>query len=96
MGDLIVTCTSDKSRNRHVGEQLGRGQSLDEVMAGMRQVAEGVHTAPVLVELADRVGTPVPIAREVLGVVAEGKTAKEVYRGLLRTTPGHEIEGDSW
>ena len=96
MGDLIVTCTSSNSRNRHVGEQLGKGLALADVLAGMHQVAEGVHTAPVLVDLADRVGVSVPIAREVLGVVAEGRTAQEVYRGLLRTTPGHEIEGDSW
>jgi glycerol-3-phosphate dehydrogenase (NAD(P)+) len=96
MGDLIVTCTSSNSRNRHVGDQLGKGLVLADVLAGMHQVAEGVHTAPVLVDLADRVCVPVPIAREVLGVVAEKRTAQEVYRGLLRTTPGHEIEGDSW
>src|SRR5690606_39347888 len=54
MGDLIATCISPQSRNRYVGEQLGRGRTLDEIMAGMTMVAEGVTTAKVAVVLADR------------------------------------------
>ena len=96
MGDLIVTCTSPLSRNRHVGERLGRGETIEEVIAGMSQVAEGVATAPVVVELAEEVGVSVPIAREVLGVVRDNRTVHDAYRGLLRRQPGHEIEGDSW
>jgi len=96
MGDLIVTCTSSHSRNRHVGEELGQGRALADVLAGMSQVAEGVTTTSVVVELADQAGVSVPIACEVLGVVEHGRTVKDAYRGLLRSIPGHETEGDSW
>lgn len=96
MGDLVVTCMSRHSRNRHVGEQLGRGERIDDVLAGMDQVAEGVATTPVVVEMATQLGASVPIAREVLGVVAHGRTVKDAYRGLLRSSPGHETEGDGW
>src|SRR5439155_3126116 len=54
MGDLIATCMSPLSRNRHVGEGLGRGEKIADVLAGMTQVAEGVKTAPALIELAGR------------------------------------------
>ena len=53
MGDLVATCMSPQSRNRHVGEQLGRGRSLEEVLGEMRMVAEGVKTSSTVVELAD-------------------------------------------
>lgn len=96
MGDLIVTCTSRFSRNRHVGEELGRGRALPDILADMNQVAEGVTTTSVLVELAGQVGAEVPIAQEVLGVVEHGRTVKDAYRGLLRSAPGHETEGDGW
>ncbi len=96
IGDLIVTCTSRHSRNRHVGEGLGQGHTIADILAGMSQVAEGVTTTSVVVELADQVGVCVPIAREVLGVVEQGRTVKDAYRGLLRSAPGHETEGDSW
>ena len=55
MGDLIVTCTSQRSRNRHVGEQLGSGKTIDEIIASMNQVAEGVKAASVIMEFAERV-----------------------------------------
>src|SRR5258708_16832482 len=61
MGDLIVTCTSPLSRNRHVGEELGRGKSIGEVLAGMKQVAEGVTAAPGAVKLAARAGGGLPV-----------------------------------
>jgi glycerol-3-phosphate dehydrogenase (NAD(P)+) len=96
MGDLIVTCTSPNSRNRHVGESLGQGRALADILSDMNQVAEGVTATPVVVELAHQVGTPVPIAEEVLGVLQHGRTAQDAYRGLLQATPGHETQGDSW
>lgn len=96
MGDLIVTCMSRHSRNRHVGEQLGKGTPIERVLAEMRQVAEGVATSRVVVELADHTGVEVPIAREVEAVVHHGATAKEAYRGLQRSEPGHEIRGPGW
>jgi glycerol-3-phosphate dehydrogenase (NAD(P)+) len=96
MGDLVVTCTSPLSRNRHVGEGLGRGQTIGEVLAGMTQVAEGVKTTPVVVELADKLGVALPIAREVHAVLNGDATVDDAYRGLTRTAPGHEIHGATW
>ncbi|MCP5060287.1 MAG: NAD(P)-dependent glycerol-3-phosphate dehydrogenase [bacterium] len=62
MGDLILTCTGDLSRNRNVGLEIGRGRSLDEIIAGMNQVAEGVRTTYAVCELATRLGVDMPIA----------------------------------
>jgi glycerol-3-phosphate dehydrogenase (NAD(P)+) len=95
-GDLIVTCTSPASRNRRVGEELGKGRAIDEVMAGMRQVAEGVKAVGVVMEVADKLGIDMPIAAEVDRVVNRGGTAEEAYRGLLKVTPGHEVHGEGW
>ena len=96
MGDLTVTCMSPLSRNRHVGEELGRGQTIVQVLAGMTQVAEGVKAAPVAVKLAAEVGVDVPIAQEVLGVLKGEATVADAYRGLTRQAPGHETHGESW
>jgi glycerol-3-phosphate dehydrogenase (NAD(P)+) len=96
MGDLIVTCTSPLSRNRHVGEELGRGKSIGEVLAGMKQVAEGVTAAPVVVKLAAEAGVDMPIAREVEAVLTHGATVQDAYHGLLRAAPGHELHGEGW
>ncbi len=82
MGDLIVTCTSQRSRNRHVGEQLGSGKTIDEIISSMNQVAEGVKAASVIMEFADKYGLNMPIAREVDGVINHGATVEDAYRGL--------------
>ena len=92
MGDLIATGASRQSRNRHVGEQLGKGRTIDEIVEEMHMVAEGVKTCRVVVELADQLGVEMPIAREVYGVVHEGRTAAQAYRGLTRRRPGAESE----
>lgn len=96
MGDLTVTCMSPLSRNRHVGEMLGQGQTIEEVLAGMTQVAEGVKAAPVVVKLAAQLGVDVPIAWEVHSVLQGKATVMDAYRGLTRQAPGHEIHGESW
>ena len=96
IGDLIVTCTSPASRNRRVGEELGTGKTIAEVLAGMNQVAEGVKTVSVVMDMAGRLGIDMPIATEVHGVINHGNTADEAYRGLLRSTPGHEVHGEGW
>jgi glycerol-3-phosphate dehydrogenase (NAD(P)+) len=83
MGDLVATCVSPQSRNRHVGEQLGRGLTIDQIQAEMRMVAEGVRTARVVHDLADEYGLDMPIAEQVYHVCHEGRTAAEAYRGLL-------------
>jgi glycerol-3-phosphate dehydrogenase (NAD(P)+) len=93
MGDLVATCMSPQSRNRHVGEQLGMGRSLDEILGEMRMVAEGVKTASTVVELADRQGLDLPIARTIHDVVAGRIRAADAYQGLIRAVPaGHESD----
>ncbi|MEM7409329.1 MAG: NAD(P)H-dependent glycerol-3-phosphate dehydrogenase [Myxococcota bacterium] len=92
MGDLIATCVSPQSRNRHVGEQLGRGRTIDEIIEEMHMVAEGVKTSKVVLELADRHHVELPIASEVKGVVHDGHTAEQAYRGLTRRMPGAETD----
>ena len=93
MGDLIVTCTSQRSRNRHVGEQLGSGKTIEEIIASMNQVAEGVKAASVIMEFAREYDLNMPIAREVDGVVNHGSTVEQAYFGLAAEVPGHEVHG---
>ena len=96
MGDLIVTCTSQRSRNRHVGEQLGAGKSVSEITEAMNQVAEGVKAASVIMEFAEKFGISMPIAREVDRVVNHGSTVEDAYRGLVAEKPGHEVHGSGF
>src|SRR5262249_29527286 len=81
-GDLIVTCTSPASRNRRVGEELGKGRTIEEILAGMSQVAEGVKAVSVVMDMAARLDLEMPIAAEVHGVVNQGRKAEDAYRGL--------------
>jgi glycerol-3-phosphate dehydrogenase (NAD(P)+) len=90
MGDLIATCGSPQSRNRYVGEQIGQGKSMEQIVAEMSQVAEGVKACRVAQELADEYGVDMPITDEVVGVCHEGRTAAEAYRGLLRRSNRRE------
>ncbi len=92
MGDLVATCTSVQSRNRHVGVELGRGRHIDEIIADMFMVAEGVKSAPTVMAMAEKYGVHMPIAREVCEVVQGRRTARDAFRGLLRTAAGHEAE----
>ena len=93
MGDLVATCMSPQSRNRHVGECLGKGQTIDEIIAAMNMVAEGVKTSKVVIEIADELGIDMPIASEVRAVCHEGRAAAEAYAGLLRRGSGREVDG---
>ena len=93
MGDLVATCISPQSRNRHVGEQLGKGQTIDEVIQAMNMVAEGVKTSKVVKALADELGLSLGIADEVYACCHEGRTAQEAYRGLLKRDTGREMDG---
>ena len=92
MGDLVATCTSPQSRNRHVGEKLGKGQSLKQIIDEMHMVAEGVKSAPVVMKIAEGVGVTMPIAEEVYNVVQNGATPQRAFRGLLRMAAGSEAE----
>jgi glycerol-3-phosphate dehydrogenase (NAD(P)+) len=90
-GDLLATCISPLSRNRRVGVELAAGKSIAEITGAMRQVAEGVRTSRVVMDLAERHGVDMPIAREVHRVVNEGRSPIEAFAGLLRLRPTHEL-----
>ncbi len=83
MGDLIATAMSRHSRNRHVGERLGRGESLDQVLGGMFMVAEGVHTARVARELGQRHGIELPITEQVCAIALEGRGPRDALLALM-------------
>jgi glycerol-3-phosphate dehydrogenase (NAD(P)+) len=82
MGDLVVTCISPYSRNRRVGEELGAGRPLAEILAGMTMVAEGVKTAATVEELAARHGLEMPVCHTVYRVVNGDISAADAYQGL--------------
>ena len=90
MGDLIATCVSPHSRNRAVGEQLGTGRKLADILDEMHMVAEGVNTATVALELAERHGLDLPICRMIDRVVKGEMEPVDSYWGL--TPAGHEAE----
>jgi glycerol-3-phosphate dehydrogenase (NAD(P)+) len=92
MGDLVLTCTGDLSRNRTVGMRVGRGEPVGEVLGGMTMVAEGVRTARSAVELSARTGVPMPISEQVFRVLHEGKDAKEAVSELFARTLKREKE----
>jgi glycerol-3-phosphate dehydrogenase (NAD(P)+) len=83
LGDLILTCTGDLSRNRFVGQELGRGRKLEDITACMKEVAEGVKTTQALKRLATRLGVEMPITSEVHAVLYEGETAQDAADKLM-------------
>lgn len=83
LGDLIVTCNSRHSRNRYVGEQIGKGRSLDAVLAEMKMVAEGVATTESAFRLAKSIGVEMPIVNAVHQILFEGKDPREATRDLM-------------
>jgi glycerol-3-phosphate dehydrogenase (NAD(P)+) len=83
IGDLITTCISPHGRNRFVGEQLGQGKSLDEIVAGMEGVAEGVNTTEAVHNLAEQRGIEMPITAAVHGVLFEGLSPIEATTRLM-------------
>ncbi|MGH9115426.1 MAG: NAD(P)H-dependent glycerol-3-phosphate dehydrogenase [Acidimicrobiales bacterium] len=90
MGDLVATCMSPYSRNRAVGESLGGGKPLAEILAEMHMVAEGVGTAQTALALAERHGVDLPICREIHKVVMGEQRPIDAYRGLQPA--GHEAD----
>jgi glycerol-3-phosphate dehydrogenase (NAD(P)+) len=93
LGDLVLTCTGSLSRNRYVGQELGRGRTLEEVLGGMSEVAEGVRTARAVQLLAQRAGVEMPITNEVCAVLYEGKGARAAVESLMSRPPKDEFEG---
>ena len=90
IGDLVVTCLSRHSRNRYVGEEIGRGRSLDEVISQMNMVAEGVHTSKAVYELSRAVGVEMPITQAVYEMLFEGKPAEQAILDLMTRDPKQE------
>jgi glycerol-3-phosphate dehydrogenase (NAD(P)+) len=83
LGDLILTCTGNLSRNRFVGRELGLGRSVNEITASMNEVAEGIKTTRAVKALADRTGAEMPITNEVHAVLYEGKLASDAASELM-------------
>lgn len=90
MGDLILTCTGELSRNRTVGLELGRGRTLDDVLGGMTMVAEGVETARATHALARKHDVEMPITEEVYAVLFEGRDPKDALEALMTREPKAE------
>lgn len=83
MGDLVLTCTGDLSRNRTVGMRLGQGKKLTEILSGMRMVAEGVKTTESAYRLAQRIGVEMPITEQVYRVLYEDKSPRQAVLDLM-------------
>lgn len=91
LGDLVLTCTGSLSRNRFVGEELGKGRTLDEIAAELNEVAEGINTARAVKKLADRAGLEMPITNEVNAVLYDGKPARDAVAELMSRPLREEI-----
>ena len=93
MGDLVATCASRQSRNRYVGEELGKGRSIDDIVAEMKMVAEGVKSSKAVVDLAAGVKVEMPIAEQVVDVLYHGKHASEIVPALMQREMKRELHG---
>ena len=91
LGDLVLTCTGTLSRNRFVGEELGKGRRLEEITAELNEVAEGIKTARAVKQLADRANLEMPIVNEVNAVLYAGKSAREAVAELMSRPLREEV-----
>jgi glycerol-3-phosphate dehydrogenase (NAD(P)+) len=91
LGDLVLTCTDDQSRNRRLGLALGHGRTLEDAQRGIHQVVEGVAAAEAVCGVAARRGVDMPICREVYRVMHEGKPVREAVQELM----GREIRSEA-
>jgi glycerol-3-phosphate dehydrogenase (NAD(P)+) len=92
LGDLVLTCTDDQSRNRRCGLALARGLSVEQAMQEIGQVVEGFHAARVLREVARRLGMELPICEGICRILFDGANAGEVVRELMARPPQAEFE----
>jgi glycerol-3-phosphate dehydrogenase (NAD(P)+) len=93
MGDLIATCSSPQSRNRHVGFQLGQGRSLDDIVSEMNMVAEGVKSTAAVIEIAQRANVDMPLAAFVGRVLYEGAQPADLVPELMLRKAKSELHG---
>ena len=92
MGDLVLTCTGDLSRNRTVGLKIGKGMGLPAVTSGMHMVAEGVKTSISAVQLAGKIGVDMPIISQVYEILYKGKDPREAVREVMTRELKQELE----
>ena len=93
MGDLIATCSSPQSRNRHVGVEIGRGRTLAEVLAEMNMVAEGVKSTEAVLALAADAGVDMPLAAFVGRVLYDGARPENLVPELMGRKAKPELHG---
>jgi glycerol-3-phosphate dehydrogenase (NAD(P)+) len=94
LGDLVLTCTGDLSRNRRVGIELGRGHTLRDILAGTQMVAEGVHTTFAALALGERYGVELPIAAQMSEVLAGRKDPRAAVEDLMLRPQRSEAEAE--
>jgi glycerol-3-phosphate dehydrogenase (NAD(P)+) len=90
---MIVTCISKYSRNRRVGKELGKGRKIDDIIAEMNMVAEGVKTCRPILELGRKVDAWMPITEGVVSVIYEGATIEQMLTDILSRDPISETYG---
>lgn len=93
MGDLVLTCTGGLSRNRSLGQKLGQGMTLQEILDDMNMVAEGVKTSKSVHQLAQKLEVEMPISEQVYRVIHEGKDARKAVRDLMDRDLKREMAG---
>jgi glycerol-3-phosphate dehydrogenase (NAD(P)+) len=91
LGDLVLTCTDDQSRNRRFGMALGRSQSLRQAQSGIHQVVEGLPAARAVYEVAQRLAVEMPICREIYRIMHEGKAVRAAVQALM----GREVRSET-
>jgi glycerol-3-phosphate dehydrogenase (NAD(P)+) len=91
LGDLVLTCTDDQSRNRRLGLALGRGRSAQDAHDGINQVVEGVFAARAVCAVADRLGVEMPICREIFGIMHADRPVRDAVQALM----GRDLRSES-
>jgi glycerol-3-phosphate dehydrogenase (NAD(P)+) len=92
LGDLVLTCTGELSRNRTLGYEMGRGRTLEAVLAGLGHVAEGIGTAKSAHDLSKKLGVEMPITSEVYAVLYENKPVPQAVHDLMSREMGYEFD----
>jgi len=94
IGDLILTCTSDVSRNRMIGLKIAKGVPVEEIVSGMKMVAEGIKTSLSTYGLAKNMGIEMPISTEVYNIIYKGKDPRKAVKDLM--TRELKVEPEDW
>ena len=92
VGDLIVTCTSPKSRNYRVGYAVGNGQALEEAVAELGQVAEGIYTLKLVKEKSEAIGIYMPLVRGLYEILYDGASISAVINSLMMSVQNSDVE----